>query len=341
MAQRIRMRWLPTVLVLLLGASSCSPAPGESQPSAQTTTSTISSTPVVTETDVTDAGATSIAVIGGDWLSAGEKGVWLTGPALIYRLDPESGQTVATIDIPENPCEGTAVGLGSVWTATCEKPGLARIDPVTNKVSAHLKLSLPEALGGEASVGVGGGSVWLVVDGPDCTGCRVAQIDPKAMLVLAEIPVLGGSAGVRFGEDAVWVTNPVKNTVTKIDYRLRKVVQTTVVGTQPRFLAVGEGAVWTLNQKDGNISRVDPDTGKVTDVRLGFAGDGGGITTGGGWVWVRGGDQLLARIDPQTNQVVEIYGPATGSGDVVVGFNAVWFSSHGDHTVWRMPIPPS
>lgn len=341
MAQRrtVLGKGLAGLLAVLLGASSCSGA-ADPEPPAQVPTPTVSSTPATVETDVMEAGAANIAITG-DWLSAGEKGVWLSGEEAIYRLDPKSGETVATIQVPQGPCEASAVGLGAVWTATCEKPGLARIDPSINKVSAHLKLSVPKALDGEASIGVGGGSVWLVVDGSDCTACRVAQIDPKTMRVVAEIPVPDGSAAVRFGEDAVWVTNPVRDTVTKIDHRRHKVVRTSEVGAQPRFFAVGEGAVWTLNQQDGSITRLDPATGETTTIDLGFAGEGGDMTVGGGWVWARGADELLARIDPQANQVVETYGPASGSGAVIVGFGAVWFSAHDIGTVWRMPLPSS
>ena len=139
------------------------------------------------------AGDQGIAVTGA-WLSAGEHGVWLSGDHVLYRLHPASGELQATIEIPEGPCEASAVGLGAVWTATCQGPGLARIDPGSNTVTAHLKLAIPALLDGEASIGVGGGSVWLVLDGPRCTGCRVAQIDPATMRVTAEIPVADGSA---------------------------------------------------------------------------------------------------------------------------------------------------
>jgi streptogramin lyase len=340
-------RWLVSLAALLLVAtSSCSspaggPAPtagaGGPEPSVAASSSAASASPAASETDVDDAGAQSLAITG-DWLSAGDKGVWLSGETAIYRLNPATGATVATVPVPQGPCEASATGLGALWTATCTKPGLARIDPATNKVSAHRKLAVPADLDGEASIGVGGGYVWLVVDGPDCSACRLAQIEPTSLQVVRQIPVSEGSAGVRFGEGAVWVTNPYDGTVTKIDYRRHTAGRVSRVGAQPRFFAVGEGAVWTLDQADGDITRLDPDTGKSTPIDLGFAGPGGDMTTGGGWVWARGSDQLLARIDPRTNEVAEIYGPASGSGAVIVGFGAVWFSAHDVGTVWRMPL---
>jgi hypothetical protein len=152
-------RWLVSLAALLLVAtSSCSspaggPAPtagaGGPEPSVAASSSAASASPAASETDVDDAGAQSLAITG-DWLSAGDKGVWLSGETAIYRLNPATGATVATVPVPQGPCEASATGLGALWTATCTKPGLARIDPATNKVSAHRKLAVPADLDGEA-----------------------------------------------------------------------------------------------------------------------------------------------------------------------------------------------
>jgi len=63
------------------------------------------------------------------------------------------------------------------------------------------------------------------------------------------------------------------------------------------------------------------------------------MAVGGGWVWVRRSDALLTRIDARTNKVVQVYGPSSGSGCVVVGPGGVWISAHDVKTVWRLPLP--
>ena len=144
---------------------------------------------------------------------------------------------------------------------------------------------------------------------------------------------------MRAGEGAVWVTNPTKSLVQKIDPETNRVVATTPVGPTPRFLAVGEGGVWTLNQADGSVTRLDPATGEVAaTIPADVAGGGGDITTGGGAVWARGSGYLLTRIDPKTNEVVGRYGPSSGSGAVIVAPGAVWISAHDVGMVWRIPI---
>ena len=59
---------------------------------------------------------------------------------------------------------------------------------------------------------------------------------------------------------------------------------------------------------------------------------------GGGSVWVRVSDALIARIDPTTDTVIERYGPPAGSGSVAADADAVWVSAHDINTVWRLPL---
>ncbi len=339
--QRSRMGRCPlavgAALVLALGAgiSGCG-SPKTPTPEAALTTP--SASPSATETEITQAGATKITVHG-DWLSAGEGGVWLSDDDAIHRLDPATGKPGAKIPVAQGPCEASDVGLGSLWTATCTKPGLARIDPKTNRVATHVKLAIPLVQEGEASIGVGADSVWLVVNGANCDACRVARVEPKHLRVTATIPVSEGAAAVRFGDGFVWVTNPDKDLVEQIDPKSQRVVAKFEVGPRPRFFAVGEGAVWALAQGDGSVTRIDPKTGKTTSIATEFVGDGGDLTAGGGWVWIRGSGPLLARLDPSTNKIVEKYGPESGSGAAIVGYGAVWISAHDIDTVWRLPIP--
>jgi virginiamycin B lyase len=332
-----RNQWAALLLASALVASGCGGAKPETTTPVTPTTPSVSASD--SATDIEQAGATKVTVHG-DWLSAGEQGVWLSDDDAIHRLDPKTGKPVAKIPVRQGPCEASDVGLGSVWTATCESPGLARIDPKTNRVAAHARLAIPLVMGGEASIGVGANSVWLVVDGANCDGCRVARVEPKHLGVIATVPVSEGAASVRFGEGFVWVTNPDKNLVEQIDPKKQQVIRKTEVGPRPRFFAVGEGAVWTLNQGDGSVTRIDPKTGQTNSIPADdFVGDGGDMTAGGGWVWVRGGEALLARIDPRTNKIVERYGPESGSGAAIVGYGAVWVSAHDIDTVWRLPLP--
>jgi len=109
-------------------------------------------------TDINKAGATRVRVPG-DWLAAGAGSVWLSDPGakVIRRLNARTGKTVATIRVRQLPCQAPDVGFGALWTATCETPGLARIDARSHKIR-HLRLAIPTSTNkGEASIGAGAG----------------------------------------------------------------------------------------------------------------------------------------------------------------------------------------
>jgi virginiamycin B lyase len=293
--------------------------------------------PRVRHVDVNKAGAQKIRITG-DWLAAGRGGIWLSGMEEIYRLNPRTGRRQAKIPVPQGPCQATDVGAGAVWTATCGVPGLAKIDTKRNRVARHVALPVSTDYFGEGSIGVGAGAVWLVTDGPDCTACRVSRVDSGSMEVTAEIPVLIGAASVRVGAGSVWVTNPVEDVVQRIDPQGRQVIRTINTGRGPRFFDVGKGAAWTLDQVDGTVTRIDADTNRTVRIAARVRGEGGDLTVGGGFVWARGADKLLTRIDPKRRKVVARYGPSSGSGAVIVGGGAVWISAHDINTVWRLPL---
>jgi virginiamycin B lyase len=287
--------------------------------------------------DVNKAGAKAIRITG-DWLAAGRGGIWLSGMEEVYRLNPRTGRRQARIPVPQGPCQASDVGAGAVWTATCRVPGLAKIDSNRNRVARHVALPVSTDYFGEGGIGVGAGAVWLVTDGPDCTACRVSRVDPRTLEVTAEIPVLIGAASVRVGAGSVWVANPVEDVVQRIDPETRKVIGTIKTGRGPRFFDVGQGAAWTLDQVDGTVTRIDADTGRTVRIAAKVRGEGGDLTVGGGFVWARGSDKLLTRIDPKRRKVVARYGPSSGSGAVIVGGGAVWISAHDVNTVWRLPL---
>ena len=143
---------------------------------------------------------------------------------------------------------------------------------------------------------------------------------------------------MRVAGGAVWVTNPDNDVVQRIDPRRFRVVATLHAGDMPRFLAADRTGVWTLNQADGTTTRIEPRSGRTATVDIGMHGVGGGIVAGGRWIWARGSERLLTRVDPRTRQVVERYGPPVGRGGVAVGFGALWVSAPRIGTLWRLPL---
>jgi virginiamycin B lyase len=288
---------------------------------------------------VTDLGSTDalvidalerpdFVVVAGGSLYSGDS----NGEMGIY--DP-SGKRVATLPIPGGACSGMDVGFGAVWAATCEAdPGLVRVDVATRAVlSVPVGGGLPDS---EASIGAGEGGLWMV---RQASTVELIKVDPVTNQVVLHVPVPGGAKAVRAGLGGVWVSSPMANTISRMDPATGSLVASIKVGAVPQFLAVGEGAVWTMDQIGGTVSRIDPATNSVSaTIALGERVRGGDITTGGGYVWLRGSQTLLFQIDPATNTIVKRYGPVAGSGSVAADANAVWITAHDTATVWRLPL---
>lgn len=272
-----------------------------------------------------------------DFLAVDGRSVWVTNKGRVEKLSVDSPVPVASVPVPE-PCGAMSVAFGSLWVANCSDSSLYRVDVATAKVVATIPTGLADP-SGELSVATGAGSVWIL---SKASG-TLSRIDPATNRVVAEIEVAPYSFAAVFGFDAVWITNTGARGaagggwVQRIDPRTNSVVARIPVGPVPRFLAAGEGAVWTLNQGDGTVSRIDPNTnGTVATIGLptGMHGGGGDIAAGGGRVWVRTTRVLLASLDPATNGIVDVYGPASGSGAVRVAGDLVWVTAHDVSKVW-------
>jgi YVTN family beta-propeller protein len=189
----------------------------------------------------------------------------------------------------------------------------------------------------EGSVASGEGAVWVVGDAPERT---LLRIDPKTNRVASRTRVPDTVVAARAGLGALWLTDPTRGLLLRLDPRTQKTVATVEVGAGARFFAVGEAAVWVQNNIDGTVSRIDPATNAVTATIKVDSGvvDGGDLAVGGGFVWARVSDALVAKIDPRTNTVVARYGPAGGSGSVAADGSAVWISAHDIDVVYRLPL---
>lgn len=276
-----------------------------------------------------------------DFLAADETAVWITNEGRVEKLRHDRPWPVASVPVPE-PCGAMTVAFGALWVANCRDPSVYRVDLETTKVVSIIPTGLADPTG-EMSLTAGAGSVWILSDRKG----TLSRIDPGTNQVVVQICVAPYSYAAAFGFDAVWITNTGpdgergQGSVQRINPATNKVIATIPVGPEPRFLAVGEGGVWTLNQGDGSVTRIDPGTNRaVASLPLGMVGGGGDIAAGGGRVWVRGKKVLLAAVDPVTNRVVEVFGPAAGSGGVRVAGDLVWVTAHDIHTVWVLRPEP-
>jgi TolB protein len=291
-------------------------------------------------------------------IAIGEGAVWVTTVDAVVRLDPQTADVVARIDIAEADSaipgggEGIAVGFGSVWVAnpvfTDSDPrfpqgttgGVARLDPATNRPVDSVVFTDRTP----TQVAVGEGAVWMT------TGDAVTRLDPETLEIEATIsvnrrpgdpfPVLTDIAA---GEGAVWVGLGVEpphpgNAVARIDPRTNRVVAFVELVGRVGDVAIGEGAVWATEEEPEFVVRIDPTTNSEA-ARIDLPG-ADGLATGRGSVWagfvdLPGG---VAMIDPSINQELRVITLEGEPTDVAVGEGVVWAVAHAKSAVFRIPV---
>src|SRR5262245_53278067 len=137
-------------------------------------------------------------------LTTGYGAVWIIGGGVIYRVDPVTARTVATIPAlgTGGKPSGIAAGAGAVWaTSAGDRPGVYRIDPRTSRVTSFVRLP-PTPTG----ITVAHGRVWVTVakEGPGI----VVGIDPRTNRVSGPAIRVGAGPGeIVSGAGTLWVTN--------------------------------------------------------------------------------------------------------------------------------------
>ena len=137
-----------------------------------------------------------------------------------------------------------------------------------------------------------------------------------------QIPVGENPSAVVSGAGFLWVTNPLDQTLTKVDIRSRTVVDTIDIGVRGEDVSVGTESVWVGDEIGGTIVRVDPRTGELgesVDVGPGLSD----LDTGLGYVWAVRGNEVL-RIDQSTGAIDETVELGSEIVDIEVSQGNVW-----------------
>jgi virginiamycin B lyase len=145
-------------------------------------------------------------------LTFAETALWVLCPAedRLYRVNPQTAVVEKHIELSANP-RAMAFGENSLW-ALCLKDGkVERIDPKTNKISKTIELETPGSARG--GIAVGGGAVWVTLDGFPLT-----KIDAASEKVVQQFWGAGGGA-IQFAFNAIWLSNLKEGTLWRIDPR--------------------------------------------------------------------------------------------------------------------------
>lgn len=156
-----------------------------------------------------------------------------------------------------------------------------------------------------------------------------AIIRPMARLKLSATIRLGKTADwVAIAPDAVWVGSTGPFAVHAIDPRTsRRIATVELPGKVCAGLALGFGSLWVpLCTATPKLAKIDLKTHRLSQIfDIGPAAPEGGITTGGGNVWLIV-DKIgsLARIDPETGAVRQTVHLPPGSYNPFYADGRVW-----------------
>ena len=171
----------------------------------------------------------------------------------------------------------------------------------------------------------------ILLGGLAAAASCIASAEQRAFQELERTVVieLGAAADwVEITPDAVWVGAKQPDTVTKIDPRTnRRAATVHLPGNACGGIAAGFGSLWVpLCAAKPGLAQVDLKSAKLTRVLpIGPPAKEGGITTGGGSVWLVIDKQgTLARIDPASGEVRQRIRIAPGSYNPLFADGKVW-----------------
>ena len=194
---------------------------------------------------------------------------------------------------------------------------------------------------------IGAGSLWL----PNASNGTITRIDLNKSKVVAVIEVSSDPQSAPFDADPqsvevssnhIWFTDRARKAVSRIDPNTNRIVERIPVGISPYDIAIDGDTLWLTDTERGFVARVDTKENRV--VERFDVGGAAGIIVGSESVWVAemgpmvDGPSQLARIDPQTNEIVEeIPLESSHPQSMAYGAGSVWIANgEGSCTVSRV-----
>lgn len=253
---------------------------------------------VLSRVEVSDPGA----------LAVGEGGVWVANfwGSSLERIDPASGQVVATIELslPRPIARGddafvpqdVAVGEKRAWVSTA-RGYVARIDPANNRVEAMIKVPSKAA----GPIAAGDGAVWLG------ESMGVLRVDPRSgqqRLISITGPgrrtLSANSLALQRG--SLWVAGlwAIDNTFPRRDQPAVAKIRTDTSeigrirslspGRSAAVAATTRAAVWLSGVESPIVYRLDQRSGRITSRRVRGPHPLIGVAGRKVWIATRGGE---------------------------------------------------
>jgi virginiamycin B lyase len=262
--------------------------------------------------------------------------LWVLSDEHLVRVDATDGSLIE-IALPggdevsfaagSDRYRGIAVGEGAVWLPDVAASVIHKVDPQSNQVVMTIPTDI---FGGRGSIGVGGGSVWVVTfDDHDKT---LVRYDAVTGTEQARTALPRPCVGVLFAHGSVWITAANAGELYRIDPGTNEIIATVPLHGGSHLLAASEDSIWIAFDDEGIVQRFDGGTGELTATIATGVTDmesDGDITVGGGFIWTITRGSMIAQVDPATDAVVGVMQPDPGTlmgRRIRYGAESLWVS---------------
>jgi DNA-binding beta-propeller fold protein YncE len=144
----------------------------------------------------------------------GAGAVWVCGAhggaAGLTRIDPQTNQVVAQIDVGDSQgyvCDWAQVQSGALWVVALDTHAqrhdlLVRIDPAMNRVLATIQLQGDI----QPPIAIEGQDVWASANADVGTACSVVRVDAQATRIKGTLPA-NGCLGMLQSAGSLWLVD--------------------------------------------------------------------------------------------------------------------------------------
>lgn len=225
----------------------------------------------------------------------GEGAVWVAGNGTykVFRIDPHSMQITDRLQLEEQPA-GIAVGGGSIWVSLNEYAtdqaanGVARVDPVTMKVTKTIPLN------GPTHIEFFDGHLYVVADNDD----TVYRMNPQGETT-DQVHIVG-DLWMTVGEGSLWVIGGLDAPIVEVDLETFEPVRSITASIDGFFgIEAAEGALWISSEYQ--VEQIEVASGNgIAVANIGLESEEAlwDIEVAFGSVWVVDTFDGLLRIEP-------------------------------------------
>jgi DNA-binding beta-propeller fold protein YncE len=253
-------------------------------------------------------------------VAASDDWVWVInsndGAGTISRIDADTGQRDSTFSVGGTP-RNILAAFGSLWVGTTEGQ-VFRVDS-TDVVEESWTL---RNAGEETAFEVDQGAGWLAA-GPNAVWAgsshTISRIDPTTSRIRPQDSTAWGPMDYGFG--SLWVLG---RELARLNAATMRRTGTVALAGGFVDVATGFGSVWVADDEGQAVLRIDARQEAIVRT-YDLDGSPLGVAVGPDAVWAASDDGVVARIDPETDDVATVR-VGGAPRDVDVGAAAVWVS---------------